>query len=105
MTGLTDDNSLSMSMSQIVQNVLAGEVARGGGSNNISNSEYEAKSFKSTGPSMSVGIGNSNAGLRSMQSRQAEGEDEDGGDITFDGIQDGGFHEGYWKARYGGGQR
>lgn len=28
-------------------------------------------------------------------------EDEVDVEVSFDGIQDGGFHEGYWRARYG----
>lgn len=37
----------------------------------------------------------STAAMRAKSSTLQEGDEED-----FDGIQDGGFHEGYWKARY-----
>ena len=49
-------------------------------------------------PASGSGSGSGSGAGSGSEGLDAEGDDMD---TTFDGIQDGGFHEGYWRARYG----
>jgi len=51
------------------------------------------------GDSMSLNV--SQSVVAGASEAEAKGAAEAEADLTFDGIQDGGFHEGYWRARYG----
>ena len=53
------------------------------------------------GDSMSLNVSQSVVAEAGASEAEYKGAAEAEADLTFDGIQDGGFHEGYWRARYG----